>query len=411
LLSVAQSQGSPPRALLLLGQSPFDPASGAARSMQTMARWLARAGWAVQSLSTNASEAPHWAAGLSDEFIQSVGIAHWPQPGTCQQAGPLRTLRADGVTWEWLTTTRQYHWESEVGPLYDQRLQALLHAWRPQLVLTFGDDPGDQRRRQWCQAAGAQVVFALHNLAYAPRHIPHVDRFLAPSEFLAQRYRAAWPAKPPIDVLPMPIEGTDLPAAEHEPLSVVYVNPEPAKGSQLVARLAAYLVAHRPDVPLMVATGRAGAAGFLQAVQRCGVDTACAHNLVLMTEPLSPWQVFGWARICLMPSVVEESGGRVAVEAQCVGAVPLVSDQGALPSTVGQGGLVLPLPPALLSDPQAMISQAAAQPWIDAMLALMDDEAHWRHCSQQAKAHAEGFLAPKGVPRYDAWARACLASA
>ena len=42
--------------LLLLEQSPFDPASGAARSMRTISEILARNGWRVRALATTNTE-------------------------------------------------------------------------------------------------------------------------------------------------------------------------------------------------------------------------------------------------------------------------------------------------------------------------------------------------------------------
>lgn len=373
--------------------------------MQTLARWLARAGWAVRSLSTNATEAADSGQGLSTDFIRSQGSESWPGKGPLSRSGSALIWEADGVQWHWFATNRQHQWELDVGAAYDQHLQVMLSHWRPQLVLTFGDDPGDQRRRRWCRAAGAKLVFALHNLAYLGRPLPDVDRFLAPSQFLAERYRAQ--LKAPLDVLPMPVELADLASGDREPLSVLFVNPEAAKGRQLVARVAAHLVRHRPDIPLMVVTGRDGPGPFLQAVQHCGADTTKANNLVLVTKPQSPREVFRWCRVCLVPSVVEESGGRVVVEAQSVGAVPLVSSRGALPETVGTGGMVLPLPHALLANPNGAITQDEAQPWIDAVIRLMDDEACWQALSAQALDHAGAFHAAQGVPRYDAWARAC----
>ena len=47
-----------PRLLLLLGQSPFDPTSGAAQSMRQTAELLADAGWSVRCLATSGCEGP-----------------------------------------------------------------------------------------------------------------------------------------------------------------------------------------------------------------------------------------------------------------------------------------------------------------------------------------------------------------
>ena len=392
------------RALLLLGQSPFDPASGAARSMQTMARWLARAGWAVQSLSTNASESSRWAAGLPPDLLAAQGLVTASRP--MGQDGEHRAS-AFGVDWHWLPTTRQRDWASEVGPRYEACLTRLLRDSPPDVVLTFGDDPGDQRRRRACRRAGAHVVFALHNQAYLGRPLSEVDSLLAPSDFLADTYRRAGYQ---VDVLPMPIEAEDLHCEDHEPLCVVFANPEPLKGLMLVARLAERLAHLRPDIPLLVAGGRGNPHDLTHALASLGVAPEAAPNILLAPDGLPPRELFRLARLCLMPSLVAESGGRMAAEAQCVGAVPLVSDVGALPDTVGSGGLVLPLPQALLQAPLVMPDAEAAAPWLAAIESLVDDQDRFDHLSRQALHNSQRFTAPQGITGLDRWISQRLSS-
>ena len=365
--------------------------------MQTMARWLARAGWAVQSLSTNASESQRWAAGLPPEQLAAQGLVAASHPAG--QDGEQRAI-AFGVDWHWLPTTRQRDWASEVGPRYDACLARLLRDAPPDVVLTFGDDPGDQRRRRACRHAGGHVVFALHNLAYLGRALPEVDSLLAPSAFLADAYQRAGHQ---VDVLPMPIEAEDLRCEDHEPLCVVFANPEPLKGLMLVARLAERLAHLRPDIPLLVAGGRGNPHDLTNALASLGVAPDAAPNVLLAPDGLPPRELFRLARLCLMPSIVAESGGRMAAEAQCVGAVPLVSDLGALPDTIGTGGLVLPLPEALIQAPLTIPDAEAVSPWLAAIESLVDDPDRFQHLSAQALLNSLRFTAPQGIPGLDQW--------
>ncbi len=401
---MSSTPAQPRRALLLLGQSPFDPASGAARSMQTMARWLARAGWAVQSLSTNASESHRWAAGLTPDLLAAHGLVDTP-PAHAQ--GGERSAVALGVDWHWLPTTRQHDWESEIGARYDACLERLLREGAPDVVLTFGDDPGDRRRRRACRRTGARVVFTLHNPAYVGRDLPDVDRLLAPSAFLADAYRHAGHQ---VDVLPMPIEADDLHCEDHEPLCVVFANPEPLKGLMLVARIAERLVRVRPDIPLLVAGGRGSTQDFTGALARLGVAPDAAPNVLLAPDGLPPRELFRLVRLCLMPSLVAESGGRMAAEAQCVGAVPLVSSLGALPETIGAGGLVLPVPDALIRAPLTMPSVDDAAPWLAAIESLVDEADRFQQLRSQAQLNSQRFTAPQGIPALEQWMIALLAS-
>jgi glycosyltransferase involved in cell wall biosynthesis len=49
------------------------------------------------------------------------------------------------------------------------------------------------------------------------------------------------------------------------------------------------------------------------------------------------------ARLVLMPSIHEETYGRVVAEAQLSGIPALASDRGELPAVVGEGGLTVPV--------------------------------------------------------------------
>jgi glycosyltransferase involved in cell wall biosynthesis len=81
-----------------------------------------------------------------------------------------------------------------------------------------------------------------------------------------------------------------------------------------------------------------------------------------------------------MPSVWEEAYGRTVVEAQINGLPVLVSDRGALPATVGQGGVILSL-------------TAGQTAWRDATRRLYFDVVHWGGLSEAAKANSRMTLA------------------
>ena len=67
---------------------------------------------------------------------------------------------------------------------------------------------------------------------------------------------------------------------------------------------------------------------------------------------------------------------------------PLVSDRGALPQTVGSGGIVLPLPRWLTPDAQHLPSEDETRPWFDAVCALWDDATVYREASARARVYA-----------------------
>ena len=84
-----------------------------------------------------------------------------------------------------------------------------------------------------------------------------------------------------------------------------------------------------------------------------------------------------WARtkLLLAPSLVEEGSGRSASEAQVNGLPVVASNRGALPETVGPGGVIL--------DAHAPIAD-----WVEAVARLMRDPSHYAAVADAARAHA-----------------------
>jgi len=77
----------------------------------------------------------------------------------------------------------------------------------------------------------------------------------------------------------------------------------------------------------------------------------------------------------LMPSVWEESWGRVVSEAQVSGIPALASNTGGLPEAVGPGGMLV--------DRQADLSD-----WLHALSQLWDDDARYDHYARAARTHS-----------------------
>jgi glycosyltransferase involved in cell wall biosynthesis len=131
----------------------------------------------------------------------------------------------------------------------------------------------------------------------------------------------------------------------------------------------------------------AATAGALNAIP--GLDFGKYPQIVAAPPTPRPADFFALTRILLVPSTFAEPFGRIAAEALINGVPPLVSDRGALPQTVGAGGLVLPLPAWLTPETQELPSKEEAQPWFDAACHLWDDAACYQTASEAARAAAE----------------------
>lgn len=194
--------------------------------------------------------------------------------------------------------------------------------------------------------------------------------YLANSEFTAQRWRALCGLQ--CAVVP-PLVRPDAYRAGHTGDNVLFVNPTPVKGVELMFALAARC----PDLPFHVLESWQLQAPFRD---HCRQRARQLRN-VTWSEPTDDMRpVYGQARMLLMPSVWEESFGRTVVEAQMNGLPVLASNRGALPQLVGDAGLTL--------DPHAPI-----ETWESALRRLYAPDAPWRAASR-AQGDAYGASAP-----------------
>lgn len=94
---------------------------------------------------------------------------------------------------------------------------------------------------------------------------------------------------------------------------------------------------------LEVSEGR----GRGKSLEQTGLDLSWAQNLFGMANTTDPRKFYAVTKALLMPSLWNESFGLVAAEAMLNGTPVLASNRGALPETVGEGGLLLDIPPPL----------------------------------------------------------------
>jgi glycosyltransferase involved in cell wall biosynthesis len=193
-----------------------------------------------------------------------------------------------------------------------------------------------------------------------PAGLPHW-RYAANSRFLADLASAFFAT--PVDVVPPLVEPGEY-RVERAGQEVLFVNPVADKGVHVAAAIAKRLPhrrflfvsswpdhAHHPHV-------------------RVALPNVTWANTSFDMRPL-----YARARIALMPSLWEETWGRVVAEAQVSGIPVVASDRGNLRETVGPGGIVLPL-----STP--------IEGWCRAVESLFADAALYEKLSRLALRHA-----------------------
>lgn len=191
--------------------------------------------------------------------------------------------------------------------------------------------------------------------------------YFANSDFTAARWRALCGLA--CEVIP-PVVRPEGYMAAGGGSKVLFVNPTPIKGVEIMFALAAQC----PDVQFLVVESWHLEPNWRQM---CRNRAQALGNVEWQgpTDDMRP--LFAQSRLLLMPSVWEESFGRTVIEAQLNGLPVLASQRGALPQTVGAGGLLV--------DPHAPIWA-----WASALRRLMAGHDAY---SAAARSHALGHAA------------------
>lgn len=155
--------------------------------------------------------------------------------------------------------------------------------------------------------------------------------YLANSTFTAER----WHALCGIDsvVIP-PLVAPENYLVGETGEKILFVNPTPIKGVEILFALAAAC----PDLPFLVAESW-NLDPRWRALCRRRADAL--GNITWVTPTRDMRTLYRQARVLLMPSLWEEAFGRTVIEAQLNGIPVLASDRGALPETVGEGGVLI----------------------------------------------------------------------
>ena len=157
--------------------------------------------------------------------------------------------------------------------------------------------------------------------------------YLSNSAFTAQRWQALYGIRSAV-IPPVVQADRYLLNSQGAGESMLFVNPVPIKGIEIVLSLAAQC----PDLAFLIVESW-NLEPHWRAYCR---ERAQALRNVQWRPPMDDMrEMYAQTRVLLMPSVWEESFGRTVVEAQINGIPVLASDRGALPQVVGQGGLTL----------------------------------------------------------------------
>lgn len=360
------------RFLLVNNHCLTDPTAGVTRSLRTIMTWLAQAGHVCEVLTTSRFETP--TSFTIDEHLAGYGVP----PST----EPVVAYTAHGLSITLLRT--QDHTERQVECAETRRYKALagrlLEGFEPDVLIACNAHAMIQWVMAYARARGVVTAFAVRGHGYTAQYFEHADHAFTCSQFMTDRYRqllglSSTPLEPPI-------EWRSVLAPEGSRAFVTFVHPSPHKGLYLFARIADVLNQRRPDIPLLIVqSGRS--AGGLNAIP--GLDFSHAPQIKVAPPVEQPAEYFALTKLLLVPSVWPECFGRVAAEAMINRIPVLVSDRGALPAVVGEGGRVLPVPSWMSANTTQLPSVADVEPWVDAICTLWDDPVLYRQLAGYAR--------------------------
>jgi glycosyltransferase involved in cell wall biosynthesis len=270
-------------------------------------------------------------------------------------------------------------------------LDQVLVRFRPQALLTYGGHPVNLELMARARRRGVPVVFHLHNFAYNDRRA-FVDTaaVLVPSEFSRRFYDQRIGLKSV--ALPYPLDPNRAVAVAREPQYLTFINPQPAKGATVFARIALELGIKRPDIPLLVVEGR----GAADRLANLGLDLAGLTNLHRMPNTPDPREIYKVTKALLVPSLWRESFGRVAAEGLANGIPVLASDRGALPEILGDSGFLFTIPERCTPTSGLVPTAREVAPWIATIERLWDDgawaQAHSHRALEEAKRWAPDVI-------------------
>jgi len=391
-----------PRLLFASYHCIADPASGAALATRDLLELVTKRGWMCRALCGPVRDVTSTMS-LAEEIEKQRRSLVTKEFSTASHPFSMLHYREGAIP------VSIYAPQNSTTPLPDagqqqiflQFLDEIVRRDRPDVMLTYGGGGLGRQIIQHARRHAIPVVFALHNFHYkSARPFEGVAKVLVPSEFAANYYGRTLGIE--CTAIPSPIN-IDRVVCDDEcdRRYVTFVNPVPDKGVFVFARLAMELQERRPDIPLLVVEGRGG----VDWLARTGIDCSALTNVHRMRNTPDPRDMYRVSRLILMPSLWNESFGRVAAEAQINGIPVLASDRGSLPEVIGDGGVILPIPAEYTPETRSIPSNTEVRQWTNAIIHLWDDTQKYEKLRQRSLHRSRMWCPDRIGDRHDTFFR------
>lgn len=341
--SLLASNARKPRILWVNAYCLLDTSSGASISVRQILHQLQSNGYDVNILGATNFDSLHGAAAIKDRLSSST-VSH----------GELLKIK-DGALTHHLVKTRSIIRDQmttgEVTALYSAYV-AILHAAKPDLVFFYGGQITDFLIPHEARVRGIPSAAYLVNANYRnSRWCRDVDLIITDTHATAKFYAENEGFEPvPVGKF---IDLGKVIAKEHERKHATLINPSWSKGAGIVAMLAVLLEEKRPDIMFEVVESRGSWEEVVRSVTRevWRSERTELKNVVVTPNADDISEVYKRSRIVLGLSQWWESGSRVLAEAMLNGIPAMVSNHGGSPEMVGDGGIIVNLPPSCHHKP------------------------------------------------------------
>jgi glycosyltransferase involved in cell wall biosynthesis len=393
------------RLLFCSYHSYLDPTSGAAVSTRHLLELLAERGWACGVLCGPRLDfeprIPY------AEVLRQQGLTAQVERGHASGFNfTLHHLTCRGVPitlFEPDVPTDPRRPTREEGNTFLGLFEHLRRAFHPDMLLTYGGHSLGRGLMAAAKQAGMRVVFSLRNFAYSDAKLfEPVDAVLVPSEYSREHYQRTLGIKS--TVIPGPWHWNRIRCDAVDGRFVTFVNPQPAKGVFIFARIVLELSKRRPDIPFLVVEGRAG----IDWLGRTGLDLSGVTTVHRMANTPDPRAFYRVSRLVLMPSLWRESFGRVAAEALMNGIPVLASRRGALPETLAEAGVLLDIPEQYTPETRVAPTAEEVAPWAEAIERLWDNSAAYKRERERCLRAAETWRPERLLPQFEELFRAVV---
>ena len=282
--------------------------------------------------------------------------------------------------------------EAETTAFY-QSYTAFLDSYRPDVLVTYGGHPVAISMMELAKKRDVPIVFLLHNFSYSSAALFRlVDFAIVPSDFSRRYY---WDSLGlACQRLPYVIDWRRVEALDRNPRYLTFVNPVPAKGLYMFARIAEQLSRRRPDIPMLVVEARGRAADLRET----GVDVSAMKNLRVTANTADPREFYGVTKVLLVPSLWNEAWPLVPAEGMLNGIPVLGSNRGGLPEPLGDAGFLFNVPARYTPESRDLPTTEEVELWIETIIRLWDDKTFYRQRSEASRTRAEQWRPEKLAP-------------